>query len=541
VYRVLGPDVSIGKPVECILDPKFRDERSLESCRLLFGIGEMVETKKSAIELRSAAGNTLPAMLVMRASVNGRDCTATLFPGHSFQADFLEWQTAKTYRSAGRPAGAGGVSSAPHTSIPISDIGTTAHIGQAVKPIFVEMDTLRKVEQGDKVEWTEVAHWKHGLEQSVAKGKSGEMEFGRAHLSTVKFHDFLLLRKLITRGTVMIDLEVPAEATAGAALHFIASAVVNDMIASGALADDNRDEAMQVVQAQHHHATERRKRKLVDDARTRRHHHSSQHSNGGAQQNGAAGPQNGSGGHVTPSTARQQSTSTNGGHTVDSSEMHAGSSVVAADTSSPESAAHSQHGGPTGQQNGAQAAAGEEAASQRGMLSLLSLPHATSVMPHGSNGHGGAASSSADKGRAAPSIARAISRERHHPPVELRDASDEACDVLAGTVSFLEEQAAVFVRLKTAVDLGQITEHEDGVKPPPVRFVFLVLGPPESERDNQHVGHAIACMMSNRDFASKAQVLASKDDLLEVRRMRCCAALRWLCPCPLPLLCVCAG
>jgi hypothetical protein len=30
------------------------------------------------------------------------------------------------------------------------------------------------------------------------------------------------------------------------------------------------------------------------------------------------------------------------------------------------------------------------------------------------------------------------------------------------------------------------------------------------------VGHAIACMMSSAAFAAKAQVLASKDDLLEV-------------------------
>ncbi|KAJ1634587.1 hypothetical protein T492DRAFT_864954 [Pavlovales sp. CCMP2436] len=107
VFRVLGPDVEVGKSVECILDGKFRSERSVESCLQLFGIGEMVETKKSAMELRSAANNALPAMFVMRASSNGRDCTATLFPGHAFQADFLEWQTAKTYRSSNANPSAG--------------------------------------------------------------------------------------------------------------------------------------------------------------------------------------------------------------------------------------------------------------------------------------------------------------------------------------------------------------------------------------------------------------------------------------------------
>ncbi|KAJ1634588.1 band 3 cytoplasmic domain-containing protein [Pavlovales sp. CCMP2436] len=316
----------------------------------------------------------------------------------------------------------------------ISDFGTTAHVGQLVKPIFVEMDTLRKVARDDKVEWREVAHWKDGLEQSVAEGKRGEMQFGRAHLSTVKFHDFLLLRKLITRGTVMIDLEVDPLATSASALHFIASAIVNDMVASGALDDENRDEAMQVIQAQHLHATERRKRKL-DDTRNRV-----------DSWPGTYPP-------IAPAATPISTTA------VKLTPLASKLTPLTGSRLTPLSARASMNG--------------------------------------------------------PPMLGRATSRERN-VPVELREAEDEACDVLAGTVSFLDEQAAVFVRLKRAVDLGTFTEHEDGVKPPPVRFVFIVLGPLSCQHDNDHVGHAIACMMSSAAFAAKAQVLASKDDLLEL-------------------------
>mmetsp|Transcript_20413 Transcript_20413/g.51874 ORF Transcript_20413/g.51874 Transcript_20413/m.51874 type:complete len:1342 (-) Transcript_20413:218-4243(-) len=498
VFRVLGPDVEVGKSVECILDGKFRSERSVESCLQLFGIGEMVETKKSAMELRSAANNALPAMFVMRASSNGRDCTATLFPGHAFQADFLEWQTAKTYRSSNANPSAGRGSGGPAMSI--SDFGTTAHVGQLVKPIFVEMDTLRKVARDDKVEWREVAHWKDGLEQSVAEGKRGEMQFGRAHLSTVKFHDFLLLRKLITRGTVMIDLEVDPLATSASALHFIASAIVNDMVASGALDDENRDEAMQVIQAQHLHATERRKRKL-DDTRK-----------------GTAGlVRRPSAQFVLP--------------TDESQSQHAPSfapsvapSIIPPSFSEP---AGNGRAGSEEDVSGSTAPASllsrvdswpgtyppiAPAATPISTTAVKLTPLASKLTPL--TGSRLTPLSARASMNGPPMLGRATSRERN-VPVELREAEDEACDVLAGTVSFLDEQAAVFVRLKRAVDLGTFTEHEDGVKPPPVRFVFIVLGPLSCQHDNDHVGHAIACMMSSAAFAAKAQVLASKDDLLE--------------------------
>jgi len=415
VYRVLGVAAQIGHDVVDMLDPKFKSERSLEDCRALFGIGDTwVETKKSAIELRSAAGNTLPAMLVMRTSPGGEFCTATLFPGHGFQADFLEWQTAKTYRATVPMGGA----------LSAGDIGGTSIAGHPTKPIFVEMDELRKIAEEDTVEWREVAHWKDGLEQSVAQGKDGEMQFGRAHLSTVKFHDFLLLRKLVQRGTVLIDLDVQ-ETDARAALHFIASAIVSDMTAAGAVPDDRRDEVMQVILAQHIHATERRKKRLNEDR-----------SKGGQKPSSAGG-----------------------------GDQHDGATP-------PASEPDDGHGG------------SQPGAKKTSMM----LP---------------------------PSIARAVSKDKNPSNAELRDADDEACDVLAGTVSFLEQQAAAFVRFKTAVDLGEMTEHEEGVKPPPVRFVFLVLGPPVAERDNHNVAHALACMMSNKDFAAKAQVLRNKDEVLE--------------------------
>lgn len=67
VFRVLGPAVEVGKPVEALLDGAFRRDRDPDAVRALFGIGlGPIDGKRSALELASAAGNALPALLFMR-------------------------------------------------------------------------------------------------------------------------------------------------------------------------------------------------------------------------------------------------------------------------------------------------------------------------------------------------------------------------------------------------------------------------------------------------------------------------------------------
>ena len=56
----------------------------------------------------------------------------------------------------------------------------------------------------------------------------------------------------------------------------------------------------------------------------------------------------------------------------------------------------------------------------------------------------------------------------------------EASNILVGEVDFLEKPLSAFVRLSQAVVLGDLTE-----VPVPTRFVFVLLGPMVSGRDEK--------------------------------------------------------
>ncbi|XP_076008157.1 solute carrier family 4 member 1b (Diego blood group) [Genypterus blacodes] len=88
---------------------------------------------------------------------------------------------------------------------------------------------------------------------------------------------------------------------------------------------------------------------------------------------------------------------------------------------------------------------------------------------------------------------------------EMRDASDsvEASMVLVGTLDFLEKPAVVFVRLKESVVLDSALDASV-----PVRFLFVLVGPPKSDMDYHETGRAMAALMADKVFnqaACKAQ------------------------------------
>uniref|UniRef100_A0A7N8X626 Anion exchange protein n=1 Tax=Mastacembelus armatus TaxID=205130 RepID=A0A7N8X626_9TELE len=87
----------------------------------------------------------------------------------------------------------------------------------------------------------------------------------------------------------------------------------------------------------------------------------------------------------------------------------------------------------------------------------------------------------------------------------------EATVVLVGSVGFLDQPSMAFVRLEEAVLLDSVLE-----VPVPVRFLFLLLGPPTSNIDYHQIGRSISTLMSD-----KVSLLPDTDD--------CCAAA--LSPC----------
>ena len=69
----------------------------------------------------------------------------------------------------------------------------------------------------------------------------------------------------------------------------------------------------------------------------------------------------------------------------------------------------------------------------------------------------------------------------------------EAISVLVGTMEKLDRMAVAFVRLSQGSILGNLTEVQI-----PVRFIFLVLGPPTDTHNYFEVGRSFATLMSDK-------------------------------------------
>ncbi|XP_072474010.1 anion exchange protein 3 isoform X2 [Notamacropus eugenii] len=85
----------------------------------------------------------------------------------------------------------------------------------------------------------------------------------------------------------------------------------------------------------------------------------------------------------------------------------------------------------------------------------------------------------------------------------------EATVVLVGSVPFLEQPAAAFVRLNEAVLLESVLE-----VPVPIRFIFVMLGPRESGTDYHELGRSFATLMSDKIFHEVAYQADDRQDLL---------------------------
>lgn len=66
-------------------------------------------------------------------------------------------------------------------------------------------------------------------------------------------------------------------------------------------------------------------------------------------------------------------------------------------------------------------------------------------------------------------------------------------DVFTGSVGFLDQPSMAFVRLQEAVLLESVLE-----VPVPVRFLFLLLGPPTANIDYHQIGRSISTLMSDK-------------------------------------------
>ncbi|XP_034415655.1 anion exchange protein 2b isoform X2 [Cyclopterus lumpus] len=85
----------------------------------------------------------------------------------------------------------------------------------------------------------------------------------------------------------------------------------------------------------------------------------------------------------------------------------------------------------------------------------------------------------------------------------------EATVVLVGSVDFLEQPTMAFVRLQEAVELESVLE-----VPVPVRFLFVLLGPPTTSMDYHQIGRSISTLMSDKQFHEAGYLADDRQDLL---------------------------
>uniref|UniRef100_A0A8C2DKS0 Anion exchange protein n=1 Tax=Cyprinus carpio TaxID=7962 RepID=A0A8C2DKS0_CYPCA len=82
-------------------------------------------------------------------------------------------------------------------------------------------------------------------------------------------------------------------------------------------------------------------------------------------------------------------------------------------------------------------------------------------------------------------------------------------NVFIGCVEFLEKPAMAFVRLNEAVLLESVLE-----VPVPVRFLFVLLGPTQTNMDYHEIGRSFSTLMSDKNFHEVAYFADDRQDLL---------------------------
>ncbi|XP_043960489.1 anion exchange protein 2b isoform X1 [Gambusia affinis] len=111
-----------------------------------------------------------------------------------------------------------------------------------------------------------------------------------------------------------------------------------------------------------------------------------------------------------------------------------------------------------------------------------------------------------------PSLGPGMHRSKSKHELKLLEKipeNAEATVVLVGCVDFLEQPTMAFVRLQEAVELESVLE-----VPVPVRFLFVLLGPPTTSMDYHQIGRSISTLMSDKQFHEAAYLADDRQDLL---------------------------
>ncbi|XP_061110002.1 anion exchange protein 2a isoform X1 [Conger conger] len=283
--------------------------------------------------------------------------------------------------------------------------------------VFVELNELI-MDKNQEMQWRETARWIK-FEEDVEEETD---RWGKPHVASLSFRSLLELRKTISHGAVLLDLDQKS-------LPGIAHQVVEQMIISDQIKAEDRANVLRALLLKHSHPSDEkdhstfpRNISAASLGSLMVHHHSTNHI--AQTEPSVTDPLMGSGG--------------------------------------------------TGPENDAR----------------IDMEKNEKEMP--------------------PVLGMHRSKSKHELKLlEKIPENAEATVVLVGSVDFLEQPTMAFVRLQEAVLLESVLE-----VPVPVRFIFVLLGPPSTNMDYHQIGRSISTLMSDKHFHEAAYLADDRQDLL---------------------------
>ncbi|XP_068438343.1 anion exchange protein 2b [Clinocottus analis] len=289
--------------------------------------------------------------------------------------------------------------------------------------VFVELNELI-MDKNQGMQWKETARWIK-FEEDVEEETD---RWGKPHVASLSFRSLLALRKTISHGAVLLDLDQKT-------LPGIAHQVVEQMIISDQIKAEDRANVLRALLLKHSHPSDEKE------------HSSPFPRNISAASLGSLITHHHSGNHAHQPEPSVTDPLMGGGHTAGDAETRIDVEKNEAQMSPKETLMVS----------------GMHRSKSKHELKLL----------------------------------------------EKIPENAEATVVLVGSVDFLEQPTMAFVRLQEAVELESVLE-----VPVPVRFLFVLLGPPTTSMDYHQIGRSISTLMSDKQFHEVAYLADDRQDLL---------------------------
>ncbi|XP_056868514.1 anion exchange protein 2b isoform X1 [Takifugu flavidus] len=288
--------------------------------------------------------------------------------------------------------------------------------------VFVELNELT-MDKNQELQWKETARWIK-FEEDVEEETD---RWGKPHVASLSFRSLLELRKTISHGAVLLDLDQKT-------LPGIAHQVVEQMIISDQIKAEDRANVLRALLLKHSHPSDEKEHSshfprnisAASLGSLVTHHHNANHAH-----------------QPEPSVTDPLM---GGGHAVGETDIHV-----------------DMEKNDVQQQKEPAVVSGMHRSKSKHELKLL----------------------------------------------EKIPENAEATVVLVGCVDFLEQPTMAFVRLQEAVELESVLE-----VPVPVRFLFVLLGPPNSSMDYHQIGRSISTLMSDKRFHEAAYLADDRHDLL---------------------------